>query len=155
MTFTPASFTKPVLTDADGQAAVNFLGGVVHLRATAADTSGAFALLEHVGRRGYGSPVHAHEADEETFFVIDGELRVEVGDDVHAVGAGGVALLPRDLAHGFVVTSPSARFLTLHTPAGFERFVTEIGAAPVPGPDEFARIAATYGITIIGPPLRP
>jgi quercetin dioxygenase-like cupin family protein len=153
------TLTKPVLTDPDTQTAVNFLGGLIHLRAAAADTSGTFALLEHHGERGYNSPLHLHDNDEETFLVLDGELRVEVGAEVHAVGAGGLAILPRGIAHGFVVVSPSARFLTLHTPSGFDRFVAEVGLpltatdAPAPDPQELTRVAARHGIQIVGPPL--
>ena len=48
--------------------------------------------------------------------MLDGEVRVEVGGEAHAAGPGAVAFLPRQLPHAFVVTSPQARFLTLHTP---------------------------------------
>jgi quercetin dioxygenase-like cupin family protein len=153
--------TAPLLTDPSTQTAVQFLGGLVHLRAGSADTDGAWALLEHTGDRGYMSPLHVHDADEETFLVLDGELRVEIGGERLAVGAGGLALLPRGQAHGFVVTSPSARFLTLHTPGGFDRFVAEVGVpldAPAggpPDPAELTRVAAGHGIQIVGPPLLP
>ncbi|GHD42298.1 cupin domain-containing protein [Streptomyces galbus] len=162
MSDTSSAITSPVLTDSDTQAAVNFLGAVVRTRAGFADTTGQFALLEHHGERGYMSPLHRHEADEETFLILDGELRVEVGDEKLQVGPGGLALLPRGLAHGFVVTSPTARFLTLHTPAGFDRFVAEVGVpldvpAPfeTPDPAELTRVAAKHGIQIVGPPLMP
>src|SRR5256885_1746712 len=127
MTDTSRGVTAPLVTDSDSQAAVNFLGAVVRMRAGSVDTAGQFALLEHAGERGCMSPLHLHEADEETFLVLDGELRVEVGQDTHAVGAGGLAILPRGLPHGFVVVSAAARFLTLHTPAGFDRFVADVG----------------------------
>ncbi|MFC0541642.1 cupin domain-containing protein [Kutzneria chonburiensis] len=157
---TDTSRAVTVVTDPDTQAAVNFLGAVVRARIGAEDTAGRFAVLEHAGERGYMSPLHLHEADEETFLVLDGELRVEVGSEAHAVGAGGLALLPRGLPHGFVVVSGSARFLTLHTPAGFDRFVAEVGTplnvpADVPAPAELTRIAARHGIQIVGPPLLP
>ncbi|MEU8818960.1 cupin domain-containing protein [Actinoplanes sp. NPDC048796] len=156
MTYVTGSFAKPVVTDPQTREAVNFLGGLISMRATWADTDGGFAVLEHNGERGYMSPLHLHEADEETFLVLEGTLRVEVGPDVHHVGAGGLALLPRGLAHGFVVTSPQARFLTLHTPAGFDRFVAEVGAiTPPPTPAELTRLAATHGVQIVGPPLLP
>jgi len=159
MTDTSRAATTPVLTDPETQAAVNFLGALVRTRIGGPATAGRFAVLEHAGERGYMSPLHLHEADEETFLVLDGELRVEVGSDAHPVGAGGVALLPRGLPHGFVVVSGSARFLTLHTPAGFDRFVAEVGTpltVPAEGPDpaELTRIAAKHGIQIVGPPLR-
>ena len=94
--------------------------------------------------------------------MLDGTLRVEVGAEVLSVGSGGLALLPRGLAHGFVVTSPQARFLTVHTPSGFDRFVDEIGVPPETAagraplsPEELTRIAAGHGIQIVGPPVQP
>ncbi|MGW2103169.1 cupin domain-containing protein [Streptomyces olivaceoviridis] len=166
MTSLSGNITSPVLTDPDTQEAVRFLGGLVRMRARAADTAGAYALLEHTGERGYMSPLHLHESDEETFLILDGTLRVEVGNEVRSVGAGGLALLPRGLAHGFVVTSPTARFLTLHTPGGgFDAFVADVGvpfdgtvppeAGPGPDPEELTRLAAEHGIQIVGPPLLP
>ncbi|KMS86545.1 MULTISPECIES: cupin domain-containing protein [Streptomyces] len=166
MTSLSGTITSPVLTDPDTQQAVRFLGGLVRMRARAADTAGAYALLEHTGERGYMSPLHLHESDEETFLILDGTLRVEVGDEVRSVGAGGLALLPRGLAHGFVVTSPTARFLTLHTPGGgFDALVADVGvpfdgtvppeAGPGPDPEELTRLAAAHGIRIVGPPLLP
>ncbi|GAB1340715.1 hypothetical protein ACE1SV_73050 [Streptomyces sp. E-15] len=166
MTSLSGNISSPVLTDPDTQTAVNFLGGLVRIRARAADTAGAYALLEHSGERGYMSPLHLHESDEETFLVLEGTLRVEVGNEVRSVGAGALALLPRGLAHGFVVTSPQARFLTLHTPGGgFDEFVAEIGVPLAtaealaggagPDPEELTRVAASHGIQIVGPPLLP
>ncbi|XVU21704.1 cupin domain-containing protein [Actinoplanes sp. CA-054009] len=156
MTYVTGSFAEPVVTDPQTREAVSFLGGLISMRATGADTGGGFAVLDHRGERGYMSPLHLHDADEETFLVLEGTLRVEVGPDVHHVGPGGLALLPRGLPHGFVVTSPQARFLTLHTPAGFDAFVTEVGATtPPPNPAELTRLAAHHGIQIVGPPLLP
>jgi hypothetical protein len=52
---------------------------------------------------------------------------VIVGDDEHAAGPGTVAVLPKGLRHAYVVTSATARFLTLHNPGGFEQFAAEVG----------------------------
>lgn len=167
MTFPSGTITTPVLTDPGTQSIVNFLGGLVRMRARATDTGGAYALLEHSGERGYMSPLHLHLSDEETFLVLEGTLRVEVGTEVRSVGSGALALLPRGLAHGFVVTSAQARFLTLHTPGGgFDEFVAEVGipltdgqpprpTTAGPSPEELTRVAASYGIEIVGPPLLP
>jgi mannose-6-phosphate isomerase-like protein (cupin superfamily) len=111
-------------------------------------------------------PVHVHDRDDETFFVLDGELRVLVGQEEHAAGPGTVAVLPRRLRHAYVVTSATARFLTLHTPSGFEQFAAEVGqpaqALTLPpgpaGPPDLAaltRAAARHGITILAPPPQP
>lgn len=70
------------------------------------------------------------------------------------------------LAHGFVIASPQARFLTLHTPGGgFDELVAETGVPLLdgeptqvghgPDPEELTRISASHGIRIMGPPLLP
>ena len=159
------AMSTPAILTPEVQQAVWFLGALVRVRASGDATAGRLDLLEHQAERGYASPVHRHLAEEETF-LLDGEVRVEVGGEAHAAGAGAVAVLPRQLPHAFVVTSPQARFLTLHTPGGFERFTPAVGtpvtgAAPMP-PDEvppdpaaLAAMASSYGIEIVGPPPTP
>ncbi|ORV58764.1 cupin [Mycobacterium fragae] len=154
---------NPAIMTPDVQQAVWFLGALVRVRAGGDATAGSLAILEHQGGRGYSSPMHRHLADEETFFVIDGEVRIEVGGQTRAAGAGAAAFLPRQLPHAFVVTSPQARFLTLHTPAGFDRFTLAVGTPATdtatmppeelpPDPAALAAMASSYGIEIVGPP---
>src|ERR1043165_1519827 len=166
MTEPIACVTRSVISGSDTQAAIWFLGALSRLRVTGAQTGGAFALADHLARRGNASPVHVHDRDDETFFVLDGELRVFAGEDEHTAGPGTVAVLPRRLRHAYVVTSATARFLTLHSPAGFEQFAAEAGqpaqALTLPpgpaGPPDLAaltRAAARHGITILAPPPQP
>jgi hypothetical protein len=63
--------------------------------------------------------------------------------------------------HTFKVGPKGARLLTMAAPSGFADFVKEAGepapahTIPPPGPmdvERLARIAATYGIEITGPP---
>ena len=97
------------------------------MRLSGEQTGGAFSLVENLNRRGNGSPVHVHDQEDETLFVLDGELQVFVGEEEHTAGPGTVAVLPQRLRHAYVVTSATARFLTLHIPAGFEQFAAEVG----------------------------
>jgi quercetin dioxygenase-like cupin family protein len=155
-----------VISSPDTQAAIWFLGALTRVRLSGEQTGGAFSLTDNLVRRGDGSPVHVHDHEDETFFVLDGELRVFAGEDDHTAGPGTVALLPRRLRHAYVVTSATARFLSLHAPAGFERFAAEVGQPapaltlpppPAEPPDAaaLARVAARHGITILGPPPEP
>src|ERR1700757_2099853 len=134
MTEPIAPVTGSVISGPDVQAAIWFLGALAQVRVGGEQTGGAFALADHLARRGNASPVHVHDRDDETFFVLDGELRVFAGEEEHAAGPGTVAVLPRRLRHAYVVTSATARFLTLHTPAGFERFAAEVGEPARPSP---------------------
>lgn len=156
----------PAILTPDVQQAVWFLGVLVRIRVTGEVTGGELSVLEHECERGYGSPLHRHAAAEETFLVLEGELRVEVDGQAHTMGEGAAALLPRALPHAFVVISPQARFLTLHTPAGFERFTLEVGTPATPGqpppsdalppdPEALAAMARSHGIDILGPPPSP
>jgi quercetin dioxygenase-like cupin family protein len=158
--------TRGVISSPDTQAAIWFLGALSQVRLSGEQTGGAFSLAENLARRGNGSPVHVHDREDETFFVLDGELRVFAGEEEHTAGPGTVAVLPRRLRHAYVVISATARFLTLHTPAGFERFAAEVGEPaqalalpPEPaGPPDFAALAAVaarHHITILAPPPRP
>ena len=166
MTSLTTRVTRSVISSPDTQAAIWFLGALSQVRVSGAQTGGAFALADHLARRGNPSPVHVHDLDDETFFVLDRELRVFAGEEDHAAGPGTVAMLPRRLRHAYVVTSATARFLTLHTPAGFEQFATEVGQPaqaltlppPPAGPPDFAALAqaaARHQITILAPPPEP
>jgi len=166
-TFDPSSPAPvPAILTPQEQQAVWFLGALIHVRVGGGSTGGRLAVLEHTGPRGYSSPVRVHKADEETFFILDGSVRVEVGDRAFNAGPGAVAFLPRQIQHAFVVTSPQARLLTLHTPSGFDDFTLAAGttaASPFtvppaelpPDPGALAAIAASYGIEILGPPPLP
>ena len=158
--------TGGVISGPDAQAAIWFLGVLSQVRLSGEQTGGAFSLTDNLARRGSGSPVHVHDRDDETFLVLDGELRVLVGEDDHTAGPGTVVVLPRRLRHAYVVTSATARLLSLHTPGGFEQFAAEVGEPaqaltlpPEPaGPRDLAalaRTAARHGITILAPPPQP
>ena len=153
----------PAILSPETQQTLWFLGALIQIRAGAGATDGRLAIVEHYAERGLASPVHRHTVDDETFLVLEGELRVEVGGQARAAGGGAVAFLPRGLPHSFVVTSPQARYLTIHTPAGFDQFAiaagTSVGPKSTPPADELppdpaalAAMAAEYGIEILGPP---
>lgn len=165
MTESITAATRSVISSPDTQAAIWFLGALTQVRLSGEQTGGAFSLAENLNRRGNGSPVHVHDQEDETLLVLDGELRVFAGEEEHAAGPGTVAVLPRRLRHAYLVTSATARFLTLHIPAGFEQFAAEVGEPaqaltlpPQPaGPPDLAALAQTaawHGITILAPPLR-
>ncbi|WP_350277609.1 cupin domain-containing protein [Kribbella sp. HUAS MG21] len=154
-----------VISSPETQTALWFLGVLQQLRVSGEQTGGAFSLTDNLARRGSGSPVHIHEHEEESLIVLDGNLRVVLDGEDHPAGPGTVAILPQGVPHAYVVTSAEARFLTLHNPAGFERFAAEVGEPaqaltlppdPADAPDlaAVAAVAARHGITILGPPPR-
>ena len=157
MTSTSATIRTSTITTPGTQRAIPFLGALYRVRVSGADTAGTFAVLDTEGRRGHGSPMHRHRHDSEVFLVLSGTLRVVVDGREHEAGEGSAAVLPAGLPHGFVIVSPTARYLTLHHGPAFEQFVAAAAGEDddVPDPARLTSIAAEHGIDIVGPPLRP
>jgi quercetin dioxygenase-like cupin family protein len=137
-----------------------FYGGGTHRwLARENETAGGFMLFEDVMLAGKTTPLHSHP-HEESFYVVSGELRFYVAGAISALHAGGFAIVPRDVAHAFLVTSDEARVLSLHTPAGGEAFFRAASEPVVaggthPGVDFTKVVAAgieSGAMTVIGPP---
>jgi len=147
---------RPLVTPLNEDAAKYFLGVRSWLRAAAIETGGSMGVLEQVLPGGFASPYHIHHAEDELWYVLAGDVRFVSGSTSATVGTGGLAFLPRDIAHGFeVVGQAEARMLCVTTPAGFEGFVEELSEpAPPAGPPDMARlmdVARRYGLEILGP----
>jgi quercetin dioxygenase-like cupin family protein len=165
---TPDSGTQldPVsLAEGEGEA-LWFLGGLLTIKVDGKSTGGRFGVIEQLGPRGAGSPLHVHRKEDEWFYVIEGEIRFGVGEERFTAGPGGFVYGPRDVPHIFTVTSETARFLVGAEPAGFEDFVrelsepaTELALPPAeieqPTPERLGEVAAKYEIEILGPPEPP
>lgn len=97
--------------------------------ATSADTQGKFALIEAVARKGNVPPPHIHHREEETFYVLEGEMTVSVGDRSIKATPGTMVVVPRHTVHSFVIESEQVRVLNLLTPAGMEGWFKEFSVA--------------------------
>jgi quercetin dioxygenase-like cupin family protein len=138
-----------------------FCGGGRHTwLASAEETGGAFLLFEFVGGQGKVTPLHLHPGVDETFYVLDGEILLDLGGEHRPLAAGGLVVIPRGVPHAFRVTSPEARMLTLLTPGLGEDFFRNAsepapeGSAPIPVDfDRIREVAMQTGaIEILGPP---
>jgi quercetin dioxygenase-like cupin family protein len=156
----------PIALAPGGGEALWFLGSLTTIKADAAGTGGRVGVTESVGPRGSGSPLHVHHREDEWFYVIEGELTFWVGGETIVAPAGSFVYGPREVAHTFIVSSEQARYLLVAEPAGFENFVRtlatpaerlEIPPASSEPPDveALSRVAASFGIDVIGPPGIP
>lgn len=135
-------------------------GGLQTWLATAEETGGSFFLMEFVGEKDKVTPVHIHPGVDETFYVLDGEVLLDLSGERRTVSTGGVAVMPRGVPHAFKVISPEARLLTILTPGRGEDFFRMASEPAPPGsspvPVDFDRIReaaeATGAIEILGPP---
>jgi quercetin dioxygenase-like cupin family protein len=143
-----------------------FNGGLGVLRATGEQTDGHFAAFELLAPKGFASPLHIHQNEDEFFIVLSGEVRVQHGDDLMEAVAGSLVYGPRGIQHRFYVDSPEARVLLMFGPAGVEGFFREggkpAGSRELPPPGEvfldkeaLTEIAGRYDQQFVGPPLPP
>jgi quercetin dioxygenase-like cupin family protein len=134
-----------------------FLGTLVRLKLTGPETGGRFALWEGVLPHGAAPPLHSHPQDE-TFYVLEGEVTVWlvepelaegrdwVGTRARRCGAGACVLAPGGMPHAFRVESDMARMLFLSVPAGIEEYVQALaepaGWPWLPPPPDGPRVPA-------------
>ena len=156
-TTTPAGYAAPA---GEGER-LWIVGDTMTLMATAARTGGSLTLLENLTAPGGGPPPHVHTREDEFFYVLDGTFEIRIGDDVHALGPGGFAFVPRGTAHNFRNTADTAsRILVGFSPGGMDGFLRDSGRPAVddgPAPplddDEIARTTAAarrYGVRVLG-----
>lgn len=136
-------------------------GGVLTMKATADETDGAFLLFEDRMSQGKTTPLHIHAGEDETLYVLEGEILVHIDGEEYPVGPRGVAVAPRGVPHAFLVTSPTACVLTFQTPGSAEAFYR--GACEpattdtdLSGPVDFDRVRESAersgGMRVLGPP---
>jgi quercetin dioxygenase-like cupin family protein len=115
------------------------------------DSGGHVAIVALTG--GGRPPLHRHDFDE-AFYVLEGELTFQLGDDLFTRSAGELAFAPRGIAHTYAnLSGAPARALLVITPAGFERYFDRI-ASQVTGSEPPAEAAKPIPeVVTIGPPL--
>ena len=115
-----------------------------------ADAVGAFALNEVlVVPDAPPVPLHTHANEEESIYILDGELNIEVGDRTVKGSPGSFVLVPRGTAHTLsVVGAQSAKVLLIFSPAVIQGLFEEIAGQT--DMDTIVATASRYGMKIVG-----
>jgi quercetin dioxygenase-like cupin family protein len=133
------------------------------IKANAETSQGALVQLLVRESRGAAVPLHIHHDTDETFYLIEGELEVEVGGERFRAAAGDFIFGPRGVPHRWIVTSETAEMFVTCGPAGagLDAFFREVadpvgGEKPsprMPDAEDFGRRMAAYNLELLGPPL--
>lgn len=121
------------------------LEGDSSLKASGALTGGNFTVIE--SRTDGGAPLHVHTQEDEYFYVLEGTIRVKMGEDTFDAEARSFVFLPRNVPHAWDVIGEEATLLMMTVPAGLDAFLGEYHAAASKA--ERDQIAAHYGITFL------
>ncbi|MBB2912077.1 quercetin dioxygenase-like cupin family protein [Streptosporangium becharense] len=160
----PASVRPYVRRDGEGDT-FWFLGSLVTVKTTGAETHGRLTIAEFVNPPGFSPPLHRHLAEDELFYLLSGVATFHCDGETFTAGPGDLVFFPMGLPHSFVV-GPDAplRSLQITTPSGFEHFAAAVGEpayerrlpGPLPvDPAALGHAAARYGIEVLGPPPEP
>ena len=124
-------------------------GDVYTFLVTGAESGGAYFAMDALVPPGGGPPPHIHANEDETFYIVEGECSIRLGDETVTAGAGDFVNVPRGIVHSFrnEAATPMRMILTF-SPSGIEKFFEEtldpaldLNQAP---PDNVEEIAARY-----------
>lgn len=159
-----AHATKPVFRPSGTAPAIWGPGDRYSLLITGEETGNAFFQFEAVVPSGGGPPPHRHRREDESFYVVRGQLEILLGDSTYHAQAGDFVFIPRGTVHRFRnLGNDEAVQLVTFVPAGVEGFFREVfpaatdrRAAPPPVTEALVRkmneVAPRYGLEILPPP---
>lgn len=150
MSTNPISFLLP----ASQGRVLRAFGEEVTILLDAAQTGGQFTLVTTVTPPGGGPPVHYHENEDETFYVLEGRVSFLTNDQWTEAGPGTTLFAPRKSVHTFKnIGGQPSKLLVQITPSGFENFFAAEAAefAKPGGPDmhRAMQIAAEHGVKFV------
>lgn len=145
-----------VLGKGEGTTIQGPAGGPLTFKVRGAQTAGALTAFENVIAPGDGPPLHRHEREGESWYVIEGSLRFKLDGEIRQAPAGSFVHVPPGVPHCFQnVGNAPTRILVLFAPAGMEAFFdrfSELPSGPV-DPGVFATLGRDVGMEVLGPPL--
>jgi quercetin dioxygenase-like cupin family protein len=128
----------------------------IDFKVSGKDTDGRLFSLEQTNSRVGGPPRHVHHAQEEWFYVLEGEYIIEVGDTAYQLSAGDSVLAPRGIPHVWACAgNGQGRILITFQPAGqMEAFFEESSHLDsLPPKAELVDLFQRHGMSLLGPPL--
>lgn len=151
---------QPTLKQPGEGRTTGVVGDIYRFLATGEDTDGRYAVMEAIVPPGGGPPPHIHSREEEGFFVLEGEITFQLGEERFVAGAGTFANMPVGSLHSFKNESGKpAKMLISVAPAGLEKMFLEVGVPLVEGAttalpptkeeiEKLLLIAPNYGVEI-------
>lgn len=132
----------------------------VATKISGADVAGRYTTIVLSTPAGRGPALHIHDAQNEWFFLLEGSIGLQCGEERTVLRPGDSFLAPLGVPHAYVTLgTQTARIMNLFDPAGdIEAFFAEYaGVLNAPGRPDNARLDALserHGMKVVGPPLK-
>jgi mannose-6-phosphate isomerase-like protein (cupin superfamily) len=105
-----------VVQPGEGQRVAN-----IEFLARSEDTPRFNLSIITVQARSDGPEMHVHAGEDDSFYILEGELTFMVDDEQVVAGPGTFVLVPPQVPHTFANRGDVvARFINVHAPAGFD-----------------------------------
>ncbi|MER7789421.1 cupin domain-containing protein [Streptomyces sp. NPDC097640] len=153
--------TMAYLAQPDQQQTLEWLdGGTFSVLLDSQATNGQLTVGRFAVNKGEAPPFHMHTREDEILMLIKGAALLWLGEEQMELSEGGIVYLPRNIPHGYRITSDTADLLMIATPGGIEGMFRQAGRdISTPRPDDFtiqpeklAEAANRYGQVLLGPP---
>jgi uncharacterized protein (TIGR02246 family) len=128
-------------------------------KAAGSETGGRFDFIACSFAPRSGPPLHVHDQQDDSLFVLEGVLTVQVEDEIFDIGPGDFVSVPPRTRHTFDNLhngEAPVRAINLMTPGGHLEMFEAWADIPA-GSDHQRRmqqVAARFGTVFVGPPLR-
>jgi quercetin dioxygenase-like cupin family protein len=149
------------LAQPDQQQKLEWLdGGFFSVLLDGTMTDGQLTVGRFDVSKGEAPPYHMHTHEDEVFMLVKGTALVWGDDQEMELSEGGIVFLPKNVPHGYRITSDKADLLMICTPSGIEGMFRyagrDISTLQPEGfaisPDILSKAAKDYGQIIVGPP---
>lgn len=129
-------------------------GRFADLKLVGQQTNGSIMMFEETLPAGTGSSFHFHHDSDEVAWVLDGDFRFRIGEELSQGGPGTCAFFPRRVPHAWKnCGDTTGRVLFLYTPAAAGRYFEELleGSASPLGEEDRDRLRRANRWEIVGP----
>jgi quercetin dioxygenase-like cupin family protein len=153
--------SMPYLAQADEQQTLEWIdGSTFSVLLDSEATEGQLTVGRFRVGKGEAPPFHMHTREDEVFMLISGSALLWAGDEQMEMTEGGIVYLPRNIPHGYRITSDTADLLMIATPGGIEGMFRHAGRDVRTlrpegfelDPVKMAEAADMYGQVVLGPP---
>lgn len=120
---------------------------------TSEDSNGTMSMLEMRIEPAATSPLQLLRRQVLAVYVVSGCIEVQVGEEMHRVGASGFVTIPSGLCHSFknVGVTTGVLLITV-TPGGYEEYLRSFGKIVQDefiDPGQIRDLADRYGVEIL------